>query len=183
MAKTSASPKVHNMETGKEKVKKEPKNPLPTKKHPSLTVPSNVNQTEPKKELLRWHCCLGHIGMRWIQCMFRQGILATSEKTCHLQSSVANLTQGPLCTVCQCAKQHCKMQPGSSKKTIKQEATTLKKDKPFPGQETSLNHFLCNPLVTFCIHTERRRTMTSAKVDASWRTVPVGTHTSIYRPT
>ena len=85
-------------------------------------------------------------GMRQILWMFRQGILAISEKTHCLQSSAANLTHNPLCTACQYAKQHCKTQPGSIKKMTKQEAGTLKQNKLFPGQETSLNHFVCNPL-------------------------------------
>ena len=52
LTKTSACPKVRNLETGKDKSKKEPKTPLPTKKHPSLTVLSNINLLEPEKDTL-----------------------------------------------------------------------------------------------------------------------------------
>ena len=31
------------------------------------TKQSNHNLCEPKKELLRWHCCLGHMGFRTVQ--------------------------------------------------------------------------------------------------------------------
>lgn len=36
--------------------------------------------------------------------------------------------------------------PGSVTKPIKQEANALKRDQLFPGQEISVDHFICNPL-------------------------------------
>ena len=123
-----------------------PKPDLPTKKQSPLTVPSNINLTEPEKELLRWHYRLGHVGMKRIQWLFRQGILSSSEKTRRLHAVAANLTSGPLCTACQYAKQRRKTQPGTIKKTVKEDVNILKQNKLYPGQETSLDHFECNPL-------------------------------------
>ena len=123
-----------------------PKAVLPAVKHPSLTTASNLNLTEPEKELLRWHHRLGHVGMRRVQWLFRQGILATSEAAKRLHSSAAKLTHGPLCTACQYAKQRQKTSPGTVKQVIKEEEGALKKNDLFPGQEVSVDHFYCNPL-------------------------------------
>ncbi len=100
---------------------------LPTACQPSLTSPSNLNLSDPEKELLRWHHRLGHIGVRRVQWLFRQGILATSEKFKRLHARAAQLTHGPLCTACQYAKQRRKTMPGTVKTVIKAEAGALKK--------------------------------------------------------
>ena len=118
---------------------------LPHGKHPSLTTAANMNLSEPEKELLRWHHRLGHIGMKRIQWLFRQGILSSSDRTGRLQAAASKLTHGPLCTACQYAKQRRKTQPGTTKHTIKEEAGALKKDDLFPGKEISIDHFICNP--------------------------------------
>ena len=118
---------------------------LPTEKHPSLTTAKNINLTEPEKELLRWHHRLGHVSMKRVQWLFRQGILSSSVKTRRLQMSAAQLTHGPLCTACQYAKQRRKTPPGSIKRTIKSEAGNLKQNNLFPGNEVSVDHFICNP--------------------------------------
>ena len=97
------SPQVYKNQMRKKSSKTKPI--LPTTTQPSLTLSSNINLTEPKKELLRWHYRLGHIGMKRIQWLFCQGILATSERTRRLQAAAAKLTHGTLCTACQFAKQ------------------------------------------------------------------------------
>ena len=135
---------VANLTVNATKANKKPS--LPQTTQPSLTVPSNINMTEPEKELLRWHCRLGHISMKRVQWLFRQGILGTSEQSRRLQSSAAKLTHCPMCTACQFAKQRRKPMPGTVVKPIKEETNTLKRDKLFPGQEISIDHFLCNPL-------------------------------------
>ena len=119
---------------------------LPNVKQPALTNTSNINLTEPEKELLRWHHRLGHVSMKRVQWLFRQGVLATSEKARRLQSSAAKLTHGPLCTACQYAKQRRRTEPGTTKKVIKPMVDSLKKNDLFPGSEVSVDHFHCNPL-------------------------------------
>ena len=125
--------------------KKKPDFP-PGKIGPSLTTPGNNNLSEPEKEPLCWHHCLGHIGIRCVQWLFCQGMLATSEQARCLQAAAAKLTQGPMCAACQCTKQRCKTMPGHLKHTIKQEVNALKHGELFSGQETLVDHFACNPL-------------------------------------
>ena len=121
------------------------RDPLPDKKHPSLTTVGNINLSEPEKELLRWHQRLGHISMKRVQWLFAQGLLSGTEHSRRLQTSAAKLTHGPLCTACQCAKQRRKTKPGSIKATIKSEAGALKQDDLFPGKRISVDHFESNP--------------------------------------
>ena len=119
---------------------------LPSTSQPALTRADNVNLTEPEKELLRWHSRLGHIGMKRIQWLFRQGLLARGERSRRLQAAASKLTHGPLCTACQYAKQRRKTTPGTTTKTIKSEVDSLKQDELFPGSEISIDHFHCKPL-------------------------------------
>jgi len=128
------------------KGERKPKSELPNMKQPSLTAASNFNLTEPEKELLRWHHRLGHIGMKRVQWLFRQGILSTSEQSRRLQAGASKLTHGPMCTACQYAKQRRRTMPGTVKHTIKSEVGKLKRNDLFPGQEISVDHFACNPL-------------------------------------
>jgi transposase InsO family protein len=107
----------------------------------SLTEGVNFNLAEPEKELLKWHYRLGHIGMRRVQWLFRQGALSTSERTRRLQQAAAKLDCGPLCTACQYSKQRRKTSPGSTKRTDTNLAGALKIDKMFPGQQVSVDHF------------------------------------------
>jgi len=122
------------------------KKTFPHKSQPSLTSSSNINLVEPEKELLRWHYRLGHIGMKRVQWLFRQGFLATDERTRRLQSSATKLTHGPMCTACQYSKQRRTTMPGTTKQTIKRETNSLKRNELFPGSEVSIDHFACNPL-------------------------------------
>jgi hypothetical protein len=39
---------------------------------------SNLNLTEPEKELLRWHECLGHASFAKVQLLMRSGVLAST---------------------------------------------------------------------------------------------------------
>ena len=71
--------------------------------HPSLTVDSNINLSEPEREILKWHQRLGHISVKRIQWMMRQGLLSSSERTRRLHQAAAKLTHGPMCTACQYA--------------------------------------------------------------------------------
>ena len=124
------------------------KNKNPLAKIPgstSVTEPSNYNLTGAEKELLKWHYRLGHIGMKRVQWLMRQGLLSTSIKGKRLHEEASKLTQGPLCTACQYAKQRRKSQPGTTKKENKDQSGAMKVDKLFPGQQVSVDHFVCNP--------------------------------------
>ena len=153
---TNPNPKVHKVSRSKSKT-------MPTGNHSSVVKSSNINLTEPEKELLRWHYRLGHVGMSKIQWLFRLGVLASSEKQRRLQASAAKLTHGPLCTACQYAKQRRKTTPGTTKTVIKQESNSLKRNELFPGSEISVDHFFCNPLGRL-LHTYGKE-----KADAKYR--------------
>jgi hypothetical protein len=121
-------------------------NPLATLRNtPSLTEGANFNLSEPAKELLRWHYRLAHLNQRRIQWMFKRGFLASSEKSRRAQAEASLLDSGPLCTACQYAKQRRKTTPGSVKRAVPTETGLLKRDRLFPGQQISVDHFHSKP--------------------------------------
>ena len=112
---------------------------------PSALEGANFNLTEPEKELLRWHHKLGHLSFRRVLWLFRQGVLAVTERAKRLQAAALKLTKVPLCTACQCAKQRRKATPGTVNKVVPEQVDALKVDRLFPGQQVSVDHFCANP--------------------------------------
>lgn len=112
---------------------------------PSLTEGANFNLSDPEKELLRWHYRLGHVSLTKVQWMFRQGYLAHTERDRRLQTAACKLVSSPLCTACQYAKQRRKTTQGTTKRNIPESEGALKRNKVFPGEEVSADHFACNP--------------------------------------
>ena len=107
-------------------------------KHNALMVldNSNVNLTAAQKELLRFHFCLGHFNMGWIQRLITKKILHTT---------VANVTsknaQCP-CMACQLAKQT-RRPEGTTKQSIRPEKDGgLKKGHLRPGSMVSTDQFV-----------------------------------------
>ena len=45
---------------------------------------ANSNLTKPEKELIHWHCRLGHIGFWKVQFLMRTGVLSQSQRNCKL---------------------------------------------------------------------------------------------------
>ena len=112
---------------------------------PSLTRDANLNLSDPEKEMLRWHCRLGHINMRRVQWLMRNSLLSSSTFTRRLHQQAASLKCGPMCAACQFAKQRRKTNPGHFKKTDKSKENALKTEDLFPGSRISVDHFTCNP--------------------------------------
>ena len=134
------------VETASARGDKETPHPLGSlKSTPSVTAGANFNLTEPEKELLRWHYRLGHVSMKRVQWMFRQGFLANSEKAKRSQRAAVQLTSGPLCTACQYAKQRLRSSPGTTTRSVPADQGLLKQDRLFPGQQVSVDHFYSNP--------------------------------------
>ena len=104
---------------------------------------ANANLSETEKELLRWHFRLGHLSFRRVQFLLRTGVLARSEGTRRLHTSASKLTSPPLCAACQYGKQTRRPAPGVRQSQIKDTANVLTRDKLVPGQETSVDHFVC----------------------------------------
>ena len=114
---------------------------------PNLTLVSKTNHniSESEKELLRWHYRLGHVSIRRVQWMMRHGILATTERARRLHDQASKLARGILCAACQYAKQRRRPAPSTVKRAIPEETGLLTKDKLFPGQTVSVDHFHANP--------------------------------------
>jgi hypothetical protein len=62
---------------------------------------ANINLSEPQKELLWWHYCLGHVGFRQVQFLMLTGVLATSLSQRCLHTTAAHLPHPPCCAPCQ----------------------------------------------------------------------------------
>ena len=122
-------------------------NPLEhdSKPHPSLTADSNMNMSEQEKEIICWHQRLGHVSVRKVQWLMRQGLLATSERTRRIHQAPAKLIQRPMCTACQYAKQRRKTTPGTTQVRNKEQDKALNTNELFPGSLVLVDHFHCNP--------------------------------------
>ena len=119
--------------------------PKPPPPQPSATLATNVNLSDPEKELLRWHQRLGHIGMKKVQWLMRQGILGLSQRAQRLCQCASALTQAPLCTACQYAKQWRKPKPGNVQHARPNSKNMLKTGDLYPGSRISVDHFEANP--------------------------------------
>jgi hypothetical protein len=119
---------------------------------------SNMNLSPAQRELLKWHCRLGHLSMKQTQFLMRTGVLAHSEKTRQLQIQASkSSTHLPMCAACQFAKQRQRSAPGTTKKVVKDRQGVMKADHLLPGQRVSVDHFVCS--------TKGRLTHTQGKED------------------
>ena len=103
----------------------------------------NINLSGAEKELLSWHERLGHIAFAKIQHLMKSGVLATSEAARRLQRS-ASLLQPLKCAACIFAKQRQRARPGQTTKVNQARSGILRKNNLLPGQEVSVDHFLCS---------------------------------------
>ena len=140
---------------------------LPTRPQQCVTSPTNVNLSESEKELLRWHQRLGHISIRRVQWLMRQGLLSTSERTRSLHSTASKLAHGPMCAACQYAKQRRTPAPGTLRKVIKDQLQALKTDNLYPGARISVDHFHCNPLGRLITSFGKEKSSTAASRSAT----------------
>ena len=74
----------------------------------------------------------------------RSGVLSHSERTRRLHTSACKIQQPPLCAGCQFGKQTCRATPGRTSSIIKDRSGVLRQDNLFPGQEVSVDHFICS---------------------------------------
>ena len=105
---------------------------------------SNVNLTDPEKELLRWHYRLGHIGFRKVQFLMRTGVLSRTEASKRIHTAACKLVTPPKCAACLYGKQHRRPAPGQQTTTVQDRAGVLKSGDLQPGQQVSVDHFLCS---------------------------------------
>ena len=118
---------------------------VPSAGHPALTSPRNTNLTSAEKELLHWHHRLGHVGMRRVMWLMRQGALATSAVTRSLHERACKFRHVPLCTACQFAKQRRRSAPGTVKRNKPDDEALLKTDALLAGARIFCDHFECRP--------------------------------------
>ena len=124
----------------------------------SCAANNNMNLSPAQRELLKWHCRLGHLSMKQTQFLMRTGVLAHSEKTRQLQiQATKSSTPLPMCAACQFAKQRQRSSPGTTKKVVKDRQGVMKADNLLPGQRVSVDHFVCS--------TKGRLTHTQGKED------------------
>ena len=62
----------------------------------SVVSMANQNLSEPQKELLCWHCRLGHVGLQTIQFMMRSGALVSSKSMRRLHTQASKVPHGDL---------------------------------------------------------------------------------------
>ena len=105
---------------------------------------TNINLNESEKELLRWHFRLGHVGFRRVQFLMRSGVLAHSEAQRRLHTAACRITHPPKCAACLYGKQHRRTSPGQETTTVRDRAGILKDGHLQPGQQVSVDHFLCS---------------------------------------
>jgi hypothetical protein len=108
------------------------------------TVNAKELQSEPEKEFLGWHYCLGHLGFRKIQSLIRSGMLSYTQGTCSLHTAASKITTPPHCSAFQFGKQTRQPSPRKVSSVVKDHEGVLKKDSLFAGQHVSLNHFICS---------------------------------------
>jgi hypothetical protein len=78
---------------------------------------ANLNLTEPEKELLQWHYCLGHFVYQKIQQLMKSGVLSHSQATCTLHTAASKIQNPPKCAACQYGKQ-CHRPPGKTSSVV-----------------------------------------------------------------
>ena len=97
---------------------------------------SNVNLTAAQKELLKWHFCLGHFNLTWIQSLISKKIIPVEEK--HVTSKNALCK----CMACQLAKQTRRPEGTVNHQIRKNKDGNLKKNILRPGSMVSSDQFV-----------------------------------------
>ena len=107
-----------------------------------VTLENNQNLSMAKKELLKWHCRLGHIALPRIQKLMRAGALGHSPKikgAAHLY-----LAKHPVkCGSCEFGRvKRRATRTGKHSKETPEPMKVLSKDVLIPGQRVSMDHFI-----------------------------------------
>ena len=110
----------------------------------AVTSDENINLSEPEKELMRWHCRLGHLAFSKVQHLLRSGVLSHSETTRRLHASASKIQRPPRCAACQFGKQKALRSPGKATAVVKDKAGVISQGHLLPGAETSVDHFVCS---------------------------------------
>ena len=105
-----------------------------------VTMEKNQNLTVAQKELLKWHCKLGHISLQRVQKLIKTGALGDSPKL----KAAANLDLDKhpmICGSCAFGKAKKRTRRSKTNKNSDGMEKLLSKDVTIPGQRVSMDHF------------------------------------------
>ena len=105
----------------------------------------NFNLSDPEKELLRWHHRFGHLAFNKIKFLLSLGLLATASWA-GLHRTASKLRTVPKCAACQFGKQTIRPAPGITNSIVKDRQGVISAEQLFPGQQVSVDHFVCSTL-------------------------------------
>ena len=110
--------------------------------HACAMLENNQNLTVAQKELLKWHCRLGHLSLKRVQLLMKSGALGHSPRI----KAAANLDLSKFPIICgACAYGKAKRKPTKRSKTDKDSPShdkELSKEILIPGQKVSMDHFI-----------------------------------------
>jgi hypothetical protein len=104
---------------------------------------ANLNLTEPEKELLRWHHCLGLFGYRKIQQLMKSCVLSHSQATCSLHTAASKILNPPKCATCQYGKQCCRLSPGKTSSVVQDQVSRCLEARRLICQTENCSQSLC----------------------------------------
>ena len=104
----------------------------------------NINLNAAEKELLRWHYRLGHLSFAKIQSLLRSGVLCHSTSSRSLHAAASRIKTPPKCAACLFGKQRTRPTKATRTTVVKNKASVTRQGNPFPGQEVSVDHFVCS---------------------------------------
>ena len=106
----------------------------------------NHNLSNPQKELLLWHYCLGHAGQHWIQDLMRKekGPVGSVSEGAFLPTKYPSTTriEPPKCAACLLAKQH---RRGAGCQTVRpkpDKEMAIRRDVTSPGSHVSTDQWV-----------------------------------------
>ena len=113
----------------------------------SLLDDNNYNLSEHEKELLLWHCRLGHAGFAWIQTLMRQRKPTAHEPNPPLPIVMTRTTGAykcahPKCPACQLSKQHRCSAKSQRIATRPEREMAIKRDDVAPGDCVSIDQHI-----------------------------------------
>ena len=107
-----------------------------------VTQEANQNLTVAQKELLKWHCKLGHMDFKRVQKLLNTGAMGDNPKI--KAAAKLDLNKFPLmCGSCAYGKAKRKASRPKRARTTNEEKV-LSKDVLIPGQKVSMDHFICS---------------------------------------
>ena len=104
-----------------------------------VTAASNQNLSTSQKVLLHWHFRFGHLNFTTIQWILRSGIFGKSPFF-----SSAGKCEHPECATCEYGKARRRPTKSTKRQHVPERENALKGNTQFPGQQVSLDHFVCS---------------------------------------